>query len=50
MSDQTADEPAVTRDDDTGEPEPEPAGRREHVRTTGETAVDDAIGAAEDPR
>jgi hypothetical protein len=47
MSDQTADEPTVTRDDDTGEPEP--GGRREHVRTTGETAVDDAIGAAEDP-
>jgi hypothetical protein len=51
MSEQPADGSGDTVADPREDDPPEPAAPEHgHVRTTGETAVDDAIGGADDPR
>lgn len=44
MTEQPSDTPRTTPDAPATPPE-----EREHVRTQGETSVDDAFGAADDP-
>lgn len=51
MSDQPNIPPAEPVEDDAQAPATQPEqSEHEHVRTIGETTVDDALGAADDPR